>query len=112
MLDRHDRVAQQHALLVRRHDLAEFDVLTLREAWAFAAVADRLRDAVGTAVHLHQHGGKERRALGAQLVALRAVLLVTVDAERLLDVRLFLWNIVLDFRLLLLGQESGKNAHI
>ena len=106
VLDRHDRVAQQHALLVRRHDLAEFDVLALREARVFAAVADRLCDAVGAAVDLRKDGREQRRAARAELAAVLLMMFAAVYTESLADVLLFLRDVVLDLGRFALREET------
>ena len=106
MLDRHDRVAQEHAALRRVHDREEFLRCLRAEARAVAAVADRLCDAVGTAIHFRKDGCKEGGAGGAQLSFLWAVVLLAVDTEGLADVLLFLRNVVLEFGRFALRQEA------
>ena len=106
MLDRHDRVAQEHAALCLVHDGEEVLRRLRAEAGAVAAVADRLCDAVGAAVDLRKDGGEERRAGGAELAVLRAVMLPAVDPEGLADVLLLLRDVVLQFGWFALREEA------
>lgn len=108
----HDGVAQEHARRHAVHEGKEILGLLRTEAWAVTAVADRLRDAVRTAIHLRHDGCEECRALRAELVAGRAVMLVAVHAERLSDVRFFLRNVVLDLYRLSFRQKTRKNTHV
>lgn len=105
VLDRHDRVAQEHAARAL-HDREEVLRRLRPEARAVAAVADRLCDAVGAAVDLREDRGEERRAGGAELAALRAVVLAAVYAEGLADVLLLLRDVVLEFGRFALREEA------
>ena len=111
MLDRHDRVAQKHTALRAVHDGKELLRCLRAETRALTAIADRLGDAVGTAVDLRKDGGEECRAGGAEFAFLWAVVLFAVYAEGLTDVLLFLRNVVLQFGWLALRKEAGKDAH-
>ena len=111
VLDRHDRVAQEHTALRAVHDGKEVLRRLCTEARALAAVADRFRDAVGAAVDLCKDGGEQCRAGRAELAALRTVVLSAVYAEGLADVFLFLRNVILKFGRLTLREEAGKDAH-
>ena len=106
VLDRHDRVAQEHAALRALHDREEVLRCLRTEARAVAAVADRLCDAVGAAVDLREDRGEERRAGGAQLAALRAVVFAAVYAEGLADVLLLLRDVILEFGRFALREEA------
>jgi len=106
VLDRHDRVAQEHAALRALHDGEEVLCRLCTEARAVTAVADRLRNAVGAAVDLREDGREERRAGRAELAALRAVVLAAVYAEGLADVLLLLRNVVLEFGRFALREEA------
>ena len=90
MLDRHDRVAQEHAALCLVHDGEEVLRRLRAEAGAVAAVADRLCDAVGAAVDFRKDGCEQRRAARAELAAVLLVMLAAVYTESLADVLLFL----------------------
>ena len=105
VLDRHDRVAQEHAARAL-HDREEVLRRLRAEARAVAAVADRLCDAVGAAVDLREDRGEERRAGGAELATLRAVVLAAVYAEGLADVLLLLRDVVLEFGRFALREEA------
>ena len=111
VLDRHDRVAQEHTALRAVHDRKEVLRRLCTEARALAAIADRLGDAVGTAVDLRKDGGEECRAGGAELAFFWTVVLFAVYAEGLTDVLLFLRNVVLQFGWLALRKEAGKDVH-
>ena len=111
VLDCHDRVAQEHTALRAVHDGKELLRCLRTETRAVAAVTDRFRDAVGAAVDLCKDGGEQCRAGGAELAALRTVVLPAVYAEGLTDVFLFLRNVVLEFGRLTLREEAGKDAH-
>ena len=111
VLDRHDRVAQEHAALRAVHDGEEFLCRLCAEARTVAAVADRLRDAIGAAVDLRKDGGEQCRAGGAELAALWAVVLAAIDTEGLADVLFLLRDVVLQFGGLALREEAGKDAH-
>ena len=106
VLDRHDRVAQEHAALRALHDREEVLRCLRTEARAVAAIADRLCDAVGAAVDLREDRGEERRAGGAELAALRAVVLAAVYTEGLADVLLLLRDVVLEFGRFALREEA------
>ena len=106
VLDCHDRVSQEHAALRAVHDGEEVLRRLCPEAWAVAAIADRLRDAIGTAIDLRKDGCEKRRAGGAELAALRTVVLIAVYAEGFADVLLLLRNVVLEFGRLALRQEA------
>ena len=106
MLDRHDRVAQEHAALRLIHDGEEFLRCLRTKAGAVAAVTDRLGDAVGAAVDLCEDGGEERRAGGAKLAVLRIMVLPAVDPKGLADVFLFLRDVVLQFGWFALREEA------
>ena len=105
VLDRHDRVAQEHAARAL-HDREEVLRRLCPETRAVAAVADRLCDAVGATVDLREDCGEERRAGGAELAALRAVVLAAVYAEGLADVLLLLRDVVLEFGRFALREEA------
>ena len=106
MLDRHDRVAQEHATLCALHDREELLRRLRTKARAVAAVTDRLCDAVGAAVDLREDGREERCAGGAELAVLRAVVLPAVDAEGLTDILLLLRDVVLEFGRFALREEA------
>ena len=106
MLDRHDRVAQEHAALRAVHDREEFLCRLRAEARTLAAVADWLRDAVGAAVDLRKDGGEQCRAGGAELAALWAVVLAAIDTEGLADVLFLLRDVVLEFGRFALREEA------
>ena len=100
MLDGQNRMAQQHAGLAGGHDLAELLVGRIAKAGHFAAVADRLRDAVRTAVHFRHDRCQQSCAFRTEFVAGRVMMAVAVYAEGFADRGLFLRNIILYFRLL------------
>ena len=106
VLDRHDRVAQEHAALRAVHDGEEVLCRLRAEARAVAAITDRLRDAVGTSIDFREDGGEKCRAGGAEFAALRIVMLTAVNAEGLADVLLLLRNVVLEFRWFTLWEEA------
>ena len=106
VLDRHDRVAQEHSALRAVHDREELLRRLRTEARAVAAVTDGFRDAVGAAIHLGKDGRKESRAGGAELALLRAVVLLAVYAEGLADVLFLLRDVVLDLGRFALRQEA------
>lgn len=106
VLDRHDRVAQEHAALCSTHDGEELLRRLCAEARTVAAIADRLRDTVGAAVDLCKDGGEQRRAGRAELARLRAVMFLAVDAEGLADVLFFLRDVVFEFGWLALREEA------
>ena len=106
VLDRHDGVAQEHPALRGLHDREEILRRLRTEARTVAAVADRLRDAVGAAIHFRKHGREQCRAGGAELAVLRLVMLRAVDGEGLADVLLFLRDIILQLGRLALRQKT------
>ena len=106
VLDRHDRVAQEHTALRALHDGEEVLRRLRSEARAVAAVADRLCDAVGAAIHLREDGREECGAGRAELALLRAVVLFAVYAEGLADILLFLRDVVLQFGRFALREEA------
>ena len=93
-------MAQQHTGLAGGHDLAELLVGRIAKAGHFAAVADRLRDAVRTAVHFRHDRCQQSCAFRTEFVAGRVMMAVAVYAEGFADRGLFLRNIILYFRLL------------
>ena len=106
VLDRHDRVAQEHSTLCGLHDCKEVLCCLRTEARAVAAVADRLCDAIGTAVNLCEDGGEKCRAGRTEFAVFRLVVLCTVDAEGLADVLLLLRDVVLQLGRLAFRQEA------
>ena len=106
VLDRHDRVAQEHATLCALHDREELLRRLRTKARAVAAVTDRLCDAVGAAVDLRKDGGEQCRAGGAELAALWAVVLAAIDTEGLADVLFLLRDVVLEFGRFALREEA------
>ena len=100
MLDGHDGMAQQHAGLAGGHDLPELFVLGIAEAGHLAAVADGLGDAVGAAVHFRHDRCQQGRTFRTEPVAGGFMMAVAVNAKGLADVRFFLWDVILYFRLL------------
>ena len=106
VLDRHDRVAQEHAALRALHNREEVLRRLRAEARTVAAVTDRFRDAVRAAVDLREDRSEERRAGGAEFAALRAVVLAAVYAEGLADVLLLLRDVVLEFGWFALREEA------
>ena len=104
--DRHDGVAQEHAALGAAHDGEEVLRCLCPEARAVAAVADRLRDAVGAAVDLREDGSEECGAGGAELAVFGIVMLPAIDAEGLADVLLLLRDVVLELGRLTLREEA------
>ena len=79
---------------------------------AVTAVADRLRDAIGAAVHLRHDRGQKGLALRAEFIARCLVMAVAVDAESLSDGGLFFRHVVLYFYRFPFRQETRKNAHV
>ena len=106
MLDRHDGVAEQHAALRSLHDREELPRRLWPETRTVAAVADRLRDAVRTAVDFGKDGREERRTVRAELVAALFVMFAAVYAEGFADVFLFLRDVVLNFGRFALREEA------
>ena len=106
VLDRHDGVAQEHSALRGLHDREEILRRLRTEARTVAAVTDRLRDAVGAAIHFRKHGREQCRAGGAELAVLRLVMLRAVDGEGLADVLLLLRDVILQLGRLALRQET------
>ena len=106
VLDCHDGVAQEHPALRGLHDREEILRRFRTEARTVAAVTDRLRDAVGAAIHFRKHGREQCRAGGAELAVLRLVMLRAVDGEGLADVLLLLRDIILQLGRLALRQET------
>ena len=106
VLDRHDGVAQEHPALRGLHDREEILRRLRTEARTVAAVTDRLRDAVGAAIHFRKHGREQCRAGGAELAVLRLVMLRAVDGEGLANVLLLLRDIILQLGRLALRQET------
>ena len=106
VLDRHDGVAQEHPALRGLHDREEILRRLRTEARTVAAVTDRLRDAVGAAIHFRKHGREQCRAGGAELAVLRLVMLRAVDGEGLANVLLLLRDVILQLGRLALRQKT------
>ena len=106
VLDRHDGVAQEHPALRGLHDREEILRRLRTEARTVAAVTDRLRDAVGAAIHFRKHGREQCRAGGAELAVLRLVMLRAVDGKGLANVLFLLRNVILQLGRLALRQET------
>ena len=106
VLDRHDGVAQEHPALRGLHDREEILRRLRTEARTVAAVTDRLRDAVGAAIHFRKHGREQCRAGGAELAVLRLVMLRAVDGEGLANVLFLLRNVILQLGRLALRQKT------
>ena len=111
VFDRHDGMREEHACLAAVHDAHEFLRLFRAKARTVATVTDGLRDAVGAAVHLCHDSSKQRRTLWTELIARGVVIVVAIDHKGLLDILLFLWNVVFEFRRFPFGQEFGKKCH-
>lgn len=106
VLDRHDGVAQEHPALRGLHDREEILRRLRTETRTVAAVTDRLRDAVGAAIHFRKHGREQCRAGGAELAVLRLVMLRAVDGEGLANVLFLLRNVILQLGRLALRQKT------
>ena len=106
VLDRHDGVAQEHPALRGLHDREEILRRLRTEARTVAAVTDRLRDAVGAAIHFRKHGREQCRAGGAELAVLRLVMLRAVDGKGLANVLFLLRDVILQLGRLALRQET------